>query len=163
VVYGRFYATELLRTRASDGIVGDVLESVNLHAGFVDAQCLAFLWLEELAPFRVTVVSGDLKSPIFSVFCKNKSSPCAEILIRCSGSHFTLLRPRDPHIDANAMVSHLLRGAHASSAVVVLANQVEPCGGRSVGAALAAMLGEEPPPAPAAAGAEEGVEEITSV
>jgi hypothetical protein len=160
----RFYATDMLRTRSSDGIVGDVLESVKLPAGFVDAQCLSFLWLEELSQFRVSVVSGDLKSPIFSVFCKEKSAPCTEVLIRCSGSHFTLLRPRDPSIDANEMVTHMLRGAEASSAVVLLDNQVEPCSGRSVSGALVALLGEEPLPSPAPADVGlEDVNEITGV
>jgi len=85
------------------------LSSATDAAGFVDAYILSFCFLRELAPFRICFVSGPIVNPFFSVFSAphsalNNSSKEAltEIIIRCDGSHFTLLKPlnsNETHID----------------------------------------------------------------
>jgi hypothetical protein len=74
--------------------VRDIISSIAEIGGFVDANCLSFLWPKELNPFRICFISGALTNPIFSVFCaEDDGKEKTEIIIRCDGSHFTLLKP----------------------------------------------------------------------
>jgi hypothetical protein len=46
----------------------DLLTSVVVYAGFVDANCLIYLWPEEFDSCRICVISGSFSKPIFSCF-----------------------------------------------------------------------------------------------
>ena len=46
----------------------DLLTSVVIYAGFVDANCLIYLWPEEFDSCRICVISGSFSKPIFSCF-----------------------------------------------------------------------------------------------
>ena len=73
----------------------DIISTVLLPSGFVDANALSFLWLKEFDQFRICFISGPLTNPIFCCFesnIKNKNE-LIDIIIRCDGSHFTLLKP----------------------------------------------------------------------
>jgi hypothetical protein len=52
----------------ADGPAREILTSVLDYAGFVDANCLCFLWPEEFASLRICLVSGTNNAPIFSTF-----------------------------------------------------------------------------------------------
>jgi hypothetical protein len=80
----------------------DILASVQQYCGFVDANMLCFLWPAELSSFRICFISGSLARPLISCFqpplsttssAGRDASQLTEILIRCSGDHFTLLKP----------------------------------------------------------------------
>ena len=46
----------------------ELLTSVVIYAGFVDANCLIYLWPEEFDSCRICVISGSFSKPIFSCF-----------------------------------------------------------------------------------------------
>jgi len=78
----------------------EILASVSQYGALVDANMLCFLWPRELNPFRVCFVSGTLAKPLVSCFEPPPSAlrgasveDLTEVIIRCSGDHFTLLRP----------------------------------------------------------------------
>jgi len=83
----------------------EILASVCLYGALVDANMLCFLWPRELNPYRVCFISGPLTKPLISCFepppsvllgntsCENPADSLTEVIIRCSGAHFTLLRP----------------------------------------------------------------------
>ena len=52
--------------------------------------------LLELHQFRIGIISGDSASPMFSCFdstTHDYNVPVTDIIMRCKGSHFTLLQP----------------------------------------------------------------------
>lgn len=85
------------------------------YGALVDANMLCFLWPRELNPFRVCFISGPLTQPLISCFepppsvlqqgatrsdnavnatlSANPADNLTEVILRCSGDHFTLLRP----------------------------------------------------------------------
>ncbi len=83
----------------------EILASVCLYGALVDANMLCFLWPRELNPYRICFISGSLTKPLISCFepppsvllgntsCENPADSLTEVIIRCSGDHFTLLRP----------------------------------------------------------------------
>jgi len=83
-----------------DDFKKDILSSVQQYCGFVDANSLCFLWPTEFQRFRITFISGPLHQPIISCFYGLKRGGNGkdnltknDVLIRCNGDHFTLLRP----------------------------------------------------------------------
>lgn len=86
----------------------EILASVCLYGALVDANMLCFLWPRELNPYRVCFISGPLTKPLVSCFepppsvllgntaSENPADTLTEVIIRCSGDHFTLLRPVNP-------------------------------------------------------------------
>jgi hypothetical protein len=79
----------------------DLLQSVLQYSGLVDANVLPFLWPREWNRHRILFISGK-ERPIFSLFeaatatAASASAAVAsrEVIVHCSGSHFTLIRPR---------------------------------------------------------------------
>ena len=45
------------------------------YAGFVDANCLLYLWPSEFDSCRICIISGNLNRPIFSCFLSNVRIP----------------------------------------------------------------------------------------
>lgn len=84
----------------ADTWFSDIVSTVNGYAGFVDANALSFLWPAEFDRYVVCLVSGPLSAPILSCFApagrdKDSLDGLVEVIIRCDGSHFTLLKPLD--------------------------------------------------------------------
>jgi hypothetical protein len=105
------------REHESDGLIQNLLPSVNEYAGFVDANALCYLWLSEFNPYRFTFISGSLQNPIFSSFSLKGADPrtLRDVLIHCDGSHFTLLEHMDQR---TADISRLLTDASRAGCVV---------------------------------------------
>ena len=51
-----------------DDMSYELLTSTVVYAGFVDANCLIYLWPEEFDSCRICVISGSFSKPIFSCF-----------------------------------------------------------------------------------------------
>ena len=84
----------LLDTGAEDASLReDILSSVVCYAGFVDANALIWLFLEELSPYRICLLSGTREHPIISTFRRKGAVGVSDVLLHCDGQHFTLLRP----------------------------------------------------------------------
>lgn len=122
----------LLFARTTEDWEKDILASVTQYCGFVDANMLCLLWPLQMQGYRVCFISGPLTRPLISVFQPPAPSVgdgsasvseasavvegLTEIVIRCSGDHFTLLRPL--HAPAGFKVPHT---AHAAELQVLLA------------------------------------------
>ena len=60
--------TQTILGLSEDEMATDLLGSVILYAGYVDANCLCYLWPEEFKPYRICFISGSFTEPIFSCF-----------------------------------------------------------------------------------------------
>ncbi len=106
----------------------DILASVTQYCGFVDANMLCLLWPAQMLGYRVCFVSGPLTRPLISCFYGAEEGDVeglTEIVIRCSGDHFTLLRPLHAADGGGGgsgsgfrVVSQLARDARAAGLVV---------------------------------------------
>ena len=66
------------------------------YAGFVDANCLLYIWPKEMQRSRICLISGDLQKPIFCTFFPQNvvnMDQLDDIIVHSDGSHFTLLKP----------------------------------------------------------------------
>eukprot|EP01038_Epipyxis_sp_PR26KG_P016430 gene16430-22402_t len=98
----RYYASiDMFHLKDTDSWKQDILHSILEYAGLVDANAMIILWLKEFNNYRICLISGPLNRPIFScftpIFPNNSNStnklPLTDVIIRCSGTHFTLLKP----------------------------------------------------------------------
>ena len=96
----------------------EIVGTVCSYAGLVDANALCFLWPVEFNRFRFCFISGSLQQPLIAVFYPPRGCEAVlntvkqggavitttaaaaaaggdlvDVVIRCNGSHFTLLRP----------------------------------------------------------------------
>eukprot|EP00601_Ochromonadales_sp_CCMP2298_P007227 CAMPEP_0173198682 /NCGR_PEP_ID=MMETSP1141-20130122/16815_1 /TAXON_ID=483371 /ORGANISM="non described non described, Strain CCMP2298" /LENGTH=208 /DNA_ID=CAMNT_0014123487 /DNA_START=13 /DNA_END=639 /DNA_ORIENTATION=- len=75
----------------------EIVGSIRQYSGFVDANALPFIWPQNFDKFRLLFISGPMASPILTCFVPtNRNRPVEElmeVIIRCSGDHFTLFRP----------------------------------------------------------------------
>jgi hypothetical protein len=78
-------------TYYADDFCRDIISTVNEYSGFVDANCLCFLWPREFNGARICFISGSFDKPMFSCFSVKGHAVNRDIIIHCSGSHFTLL------------------------------------------------------------------------
>eukprot|EP00605_Chrysophyceae_sp_TOSAG23-4_P000326 GSChrysophyteH1.ASY1.ANO1.371.1 assembled CDS len=72
----------------------DILSSVLSYAAYVDANALLWLWVAELTPYRICVLSGSREKPILSIFRAKGQNTTSDVLLHYDGHHFTLLRSR---------------------------------------------------------------------
>lgn len=129
----RHYSNRLQFERSEDSWVCEIVSTVNAYAGFVDANCLSFLWLSDFERFRICLLSGTVNNPLISIFASSNAMDAHEdIVIRCNESHFTILRTFD---NQQISIDQLLEAAH-SQQPVVLCNEVEPSRGRCIAAAM---------------------------
>lgn len=117
--------------------------SIINYAGFVDAQCLCYIWPEEFNHCRICLISGSLQRPLFSCFFSKDGAAAVggeenlrDIIIYCDGAHFTLLRPqsmspRSTGAPGFSVLNRLLYEAREAGLIVQI-NEVEsePGGGR---------------------------------
>ena len=98
-----------------------LVENIIKYAGLVDANALCFVWPVELQSTRVCVVSGPISRPTFSCFvlphCTSPES-LTDIILRCVGSHFTILRPTAEAPGTMKVLSLLLQDAKSSGLTV---------------------------------------------
>jgi hypothetical protein len=76
-------------------LMSDSFDSILEYSGFVDANVLIWLWMEEFLPYRLCFVSGNMSQPIITTFMARGVDPYSirDVIIHCNGQHFTLLRP----------------------------------------------------------------------
>ena len=124
----------------------DILSSVVAYAGFVDANALIWLWLEELSPFRICLLSGTRENPIISTFQQKGARGVRDVLMHCDGQHFTLLRPLSPLTagsssgsGAQSALPSLLRAVGANAGIIQ-EHELDCTPGHSVSAVLHAVL-----------------------
>jgi hypothetical protein len=118
----RYLATKKLLQLSKDDMKNDVLNTINEFAGFVDANCLCFLWLQEFNSSRICIISGSNNKPIFSCFSLKNKRDIRDVIIYCDGSHFTLLKPNIN--DGFCILPQLLMEAEQSGHVVQI-NEIE--------------------------------------
>jgi hypothetical protein len=113
------------------------------YAGYVDANALAFVWPENFDKFRICFVSGPASDPILSCFVPSRRSKPVEelyeIVIRCDGEHFTLLRPVTDRNARIRVISSMLEDAQYGNKLVQI-SEVASRPGRTVDAALARVM-----------------------
>ena len=97
----RYLATKQLSQCSKEDMKVDVLNTVNVYAGFVDAYCLCFLWVQEFNSSRICIISGSEEKPMFSCFSLKDLRSSRDIIIYCDGSHFTLLKPYSPTVNCD--------------------------------------------------------------
>ncbi len=83
----------------------DILTSVILYAGHVDANIFSVWWPQELDGFRICVISGPESRPIFSCFSRSQSADLEDIILRCYQDHFTLWKPVVHHAASTGSIS----------------------------------------------------------
>ena len=64
------HLTSCVLSKSTSEMEKIVLPSVQEYAGFVDANSLRFLWPREMNRFRICVISGSCKAPIFTCFAQ---------------------------------------------------------------------------------------------
>ncbi len=84
----------------------EVISSIMEYAGLVDANALLFIWPIELRPYRICIISGAEHAPMFSCFSGGTGAR-QDVIMRCSGSHFTLLQPLGDSGGGGTVVSKL--------------------------------------------------------
>lgn len=120
----RYMAAELLRAPGSaltdETPAMDIVPTLIEYAGFVDANCLCYLWPDEFRNKRICIISNTSTSrPMFSCFSAINVPDAdleADIIIHCDGSHFTLLRPLKH--DGHSVLSQLLLEAAQYKCIV---------------------------------------------
>lgn len=127
-----------LGTNPAEDWEKDILASVTQYCGFVDANMLCLLWPAQLLGYRVCFVSGPLSRPLISCFSGAEEADAetlTEIVVRCSGDHFTLLRPLHAADGGGGggfkVVSRLIRDARAAG-LVAQESQARPLAGRTL-------------------------------
>jgi len=119
----RYLATKKLLQLSKEDMKVDVLNTINEFAGFVDANCLCFLWLQEFNSSRICIISGSNNKPIFSCFSLKNKRDIRDVIIYCDGSHFTLLKP-NYNSENFCILPQLLMEAEKSGHVVYI-NEIE--------------------------------------
>mmetsp|Transcript_11877 Transcript_11877/g.26396 ORF Transcript_11877/g.26396 Transcript_11877/m.26396 type:complete len:200 (-) Transcript_11877:342-941(-) len=121
----------------------EICETIGQYAGYVDANALAFVWPQNFDKFRICFVSGPASDPILSCFVPLNRSRLVEelyeIVLRCDGEHFTLLRPSHTRNARIRVISQMLEDAQVGGKLVQI-SEVESRPGRTVDAALAAVM-----------------------
>lgn len=105
----RLRTRQLLSKDSTDDLAKEILSTVVETAGLVDANCLMYLWPAEFRAYRVCIISGDANLPIISIFQSkhleasggSNVDTVPEIILRCRGCHFTLLRPYGSSINSS--------------------------------------------------------------
>lgn len=116
----RAMTAQLLPTLPIDSPALDIIPTVTDYAGFVDANCLCYVWPAEFEQYRICIISNSSSgaAPMFSCFSSRGEAAKVDIIIHCDGSHFTLLQPLLPRNVVGFSVSQLLLEAmHARSVV----------------------------------------------
>lgn len=107
--------------------VSEVVDPITQYTGLVDANALCFIWPKEFNNTRICVVSGPLSAPIFSCFVPpncTSTETLNDVILRCDGSHFTILRP--PKARGKTKILTLLMSEAQKSGLLVQVNQAEP-------------------------------------
>eukprot|EP00602_Paraphysomonas_sp_CaronLab_P013286 CAMPEP_0185041780 /NCGR_PEP_ID=MMETSP1103-20130426/41527_1 /TAXON_ID=36769 /ORGANISM="Paraphysomonas bandaiensis, Strain Caron Lab Isolate" /LENGTH=427 /DNA_ID=CAMNT_0027581673 /DNA_START=49 /DNA_END=1329 /DNA_ORIENTATION=+ len=117
VYFRRFSADRVAQT--SDDLEKEILNSCLQYAGFVDANCLLYIWPEEFHDARVCIISGTTK-PMFTTFYSGEDCDrLRDIVVHSDGAHFTLLKPvsaeRSSHF---SVLPYLLSTARSAGCVV---------------------------------------------
>ena len=122
----RYLATKQLLQCSKEDMKVDVLNTVNAYAGFVDAYCLCFLWLQEFNSSRICIISGSEEKPMFSCFSLKDVRNSRDIIIYCDGSHFTLLKPYSTTVNSDSfcILPQLLTEAEHHGHIVHI-NEIE--------------------------------------
>ena len=97
---------------AVDDFQKELLQSTLNYSGFVDANCLIYIWPREMMNCRICLLSGNLKQPIFCCFYPSHVKDLdtlSDIIIHSDGSHFTLLKPAAAANSASFSVSPSLK------------------------------------------------------
>jgi hypothetical protein len=94
--------SSLCLSLSEDDMSYDLLTSVQTYAGYVDANCLIYLWPKEFDHCRICFVSGPYDRPIFSCFLSEVSRDklifIMIIVVRMGVSALYELYPWFPHI-----------------------------------------------------------------
>lgn len=114
----RRMALHLLPLLPADSPALDIVPTINEYAGFVDANCLCYLWPQEFAQFRICIISNPASAaPMFSCFSSSGKVAKFDILVHCDGSHFTLLQPMHSGTPQFSLSQLLTEASHAGCVV----------------------------------------------
>jgi hypothetical protein len=111
---------------AADDFSRDILSTLNEYSGFVDANSLCFLWPKEFNGARLCFISGSFDCPMFSCFFVKGCPIDRDIIIHCSGSHFTLLASGIVN-DQVASITVLIRWKHNDACFIFVRRYCHEC------------------------------------
>mmetsp|Transcript_16980 Transcript_16980/g.28770 ORF Transcript_16980/g.28770 Transcript_16980/m.28770 type:complete len:1244 (-) Transcript_16980:294-4025(-) len=127
----------------------DIIKTLTDYSGYVDANALAFTWPEEFDKYRLCFISGSVNDPMISCFVPTNRAceveDLYEIVLRCDGSHFTLLRPFESANDGSEkvkIISKLMEEANKSQRVVQVMDVTSKTG-RTIDSVINQMLQNE--------------------